>query len=186
MHRRIISRAGNSAAKKFCRQRTSKVREIWAMADTDLICPRCNLPLKQVQMIGRNFWACGNCGGRAVTLELLRHTFTPESINPLWLHAIRGQGTAGCSCPSCRTVMTQVALSDTATVKVDVCQHCHFVWFDAHEVDTLVPQPLPAAAPELPQKARELIAIEKVKQLAKQAQDADVDEWWTEIATFFR
>lgn len=159
------------------------------IADDQLVCPRCNLPLKQVQMIGRNFWACDNCKGRAVTVELLRRTFTPESINPLWLHAIRGEGLRGCPCPSCRNPMTQVPLSQNAAVNVDVCPACHFVWFDFHEIDTLVPLP-PPKTDGLPQKAREILAIERVEQLAEEARGSDFDsappdEWWKCIAAFF-
>jgi membrane associated rhomboid family serine protease/Zn-finger nucleic acid-binding protein len=158
--------------------------------DAELICPRCNLPLKEVRMSGRVFWACDNCGGRAVTVELLRRTFTPESINPLWLHAMRAQGTSGRICPSCRKPMLDVALSENAKVDVDVCRHCHFVWFDAHEIDTLVPQPVPASAPELSQEARKQIAIAKVQQLAEEARGSDFDsappdERWKQIAAFF-
>jgi len=67
--------------------------------DTALICPRCELPLKEVRTSGGVFWACGNCGGRAATIELLRNRFTSESINPLWLHAMRGEGRSGVPCP---------------------------------------------------------------------------------------
>ena len=56
--------------------------------DTPLICPRCKLPLEEARTSGGVFWACNVCGGRAVTIELLRNRFTPESINPLWLHAM--------------------------------------------------------------------------------------------------
>jgi len=70
--------------------------------DTALICPRCELPLKEVRTSGSVFWACDNCGGRAATIELLRNRFTPESINPLWLHAMGGEGRSGVLCPSCR------------------------------------------------------------------------------------
>src|ERR1044071_2159427 len=128
------------------------------IANHDLICPRCELPLKHQQMTGCNFWACGNCGGRAVTLELLHHMFTPGSINPLWLHAIRGEGTAGGKCPSCQNAMTQVPLSETAGVKVDVCRICHFVWFDSHEIERLTPR-LAETPPELPQKGREMVIL---------------------------
>lgn len=155
----------------------------------NLICPRCDLPLKQEQMNGRVFSACGNCGGRGVTLELLRHTFTAASINPLWLHAIRGEGTPGPGCPSCRNGMTQVALSDKATVKVDVCRICHFVWFDPHEIDTLTPKQQ-KVDPELPPKVREMLAVARIEQIAKDAQDpnfdsAPPDEWWKSIAASF-
>src|SRR5438094_1609582 len=127
---------------------------------------------------------------RALTVELLRRTFRPESINPLWLHAISGKGKSERLCPSCRNPMLEVALSGSAQVAVDVCQHCHFVWFDAHEMDTLAPRQSPVSVSELPQKARELIAIEKVKQIAEEARGTDFDsappdEAWKQIAGFF-
>ena len=158
--------------------------------DAELICPRCNLPLKEVRISGRVFWGCENCGGRAVTVELLRRTFTPASINPLWLHAIHGEGSSGRLCPSCRKPMLEVALSEQTQVDVDVCQHCHFVWFDAHEIDALVPQPVPATATELSREAREQIAIAKCQQLAEEARGSDwesapPDAPWKQIAAFF-
>ncbi len=160
--------------------------------DAPLTCPRCNVPLKEVRTSGGVFYACDGCGGRAVTIELLRNRFTPESINPLWLHAMRGEGRLGLPCPSCRQPMIGVALSDRAEINVDVCQHCHFIWFDTHEVDTLVPrQPEPTpVAPELPQKAREMLAMVEVERLSKQAEGSDLDsappeELWKQIAACF-
>jgi membrane associated rhomboid family serine protease/Zn-finger nucleic acid-binding protein len=156
-----------------------------------LFCPRCNVPLKEVRTSGGVFYGCDGCGGRAVTIELLRKRFTPESINPLWLHAMRGEGRIGLRCPSCRQPMIDVALSDQAQINVDVCQHCHFIWFDAHEVDTLVPrQPEPApVAAELPQEARDMLAMAEVERLSKQAEGSDFDsappeESWKQIAGF--
>ena len=124
-----------------------------------------------------------------MTIELLRKRFTPESINPLWLHAMRGEGRVGPPCPSCQQPMIGVALSNQAEINVDVCQHCHFIWFDAHEVETLVPrQPKPVAS-EVPQKAREMLAMAEVERLSKQAQGPDLDsagpdESWKQIAIF--
>jgi membrane associated rhomboid family serine protease/Zn-finger nucleic acid-binding protein len=85
--------------------------------------------------------------------------------------------------------MIEVVLSENAAIGVDVCRLCHFVWFDLHEVETLIPRPLPAAPPELPQAAREAIALAKVEQIAEQARGTDFgsappDERWKEIAAF--
>jgi membrane associated rhomboid family serine protease/Zn-finger nucleic acid-binding protein len=159
------------------------------ISSDELICPRCKVPLKNVRTSGGVFYGCDVCGGRAVTIELLRKRFTPESINPLWLHAMRGEGRVGLPCPSCRQPMIGVALSDRAEINVDVCQHCHFIWFDAHEVDTLVPRQPNPVAPELPQKAREMLAIAEVERLAKEAEGPDFDsappdESWKQIAAF--
>jgi len=155
--------------------------------DTSLLCPRCKVPLKDVRTSGGIFYGCDVCGGRAVTIELLRKRFTPESINPLSLHAMRGEGRVSVPCPSCRQPMIGVALSARAEINVDVCQHCHFIWFDAHEVDTLVPRQPEPVAPELPQKAREMLAIAEVERLSKQAEGPDLDsaapeESWKQIA----
>jgi Zn-finger nucleic acid-binding protein len=159
--------------------------------DTSLTCPRCNVPLKDVRTSGGVFYGCDVCGGRAVTIELLRQRFTPESINPLWLHALRGEGRIGLPCPLCRQPMIDVALSNQAEINVDVCPHCHFVWFDAHEVETLVPRQPEQPEPELPQKAREVLAKAEVERLSKQAQGPDLDsaapeERWKRIAAFVR
>ena len=54
---------------------------------SEFLCPRCKVPLKDVRTSGGVFYGCDVCGGRAVTIELLRKRFTPESINPLWRHA---------------------------------------------------------------------------------------------------
>ncbi len=156
---------------------------------SELLCPRCNVPLKEVRTSGGIFYSCDVCGGRAVIIELLRKRFTPGSINALWLHAIRGEGRVGLPCPSCRQPMIGVALPDHAEITVDVCQHCHFIWFDAHEVDTLVPRQPNAIAPELPQKAREMLAIAELERLSRQAEGADLgsgapQESWKQIAGF--
>ena len=157
--------------------------------DISLTCPRCHVPLKEVRTSGGVFYGCEVCGGRAVTIELLRKRFTPESINPLWLHAMQGEGHVGLPCPSCRQPMIGVALSDRAEINVDVCKHCHFIWFDAHEVDTLVPRQPEPVAPELPQRAREMLAMAEVERLSKQAEGSDFDsaapeESWKQIAGF--
>jgi membrane associated rhomboid family serine protease/Zn-finger nucleic acid-binding protein len=158
-------------------------------SSSEFVCPRCKVPLKDIRTSGGVFYGCDICGGRAVTIELLRKRFTEESINPLWLHATRGEGGVGLPCPSCQQPMISVTLSDQAEIRVDVCRHCHFIWFDAHEVETLVPRQPDPVAPELPQKAREVLAIAEVERLAKQAEGSDLDsvapeESWKQIAGF--
>ena len=43
-----------------------------------LLCPRCKVPLNDVRTSDGVFYRCDVCGGRAVTIELLRKRFTPE------------------------------------------------------------------------------------------------------------
>jgi Zn-finger nucleic acid-binding protein len=107
-------------------------------------------------------WRCEKCDGRAVGLQLLRRTFTPESVNPLWLHAIHNEGSIARPCPSCSNPMIEVALESSSGIKVEVCRICEFVWFDAGETQPLQVRPLPKPPPApLPQKAREAIAWRK-------------------------
>jgi len=87
--------------------------------------------------------------------------------------------------------MIEVKLSDNAEIKVDVCRLCHFVWFDAKEVENLVPRAAARPKPEIPQKAREAIAMLEIERLAKEARGGDYDfdsappdEWWKQIAAF--
>jgi Zn-finger nucleic acid-binding protein len=160
------------------------------MMDSDLPCPACRIPLTEVRAAHGIIWRCEKCDGRAVGLQLLRRTFTAESINPLWLHAIHNEGSSGRRCPSCGNGMIEVGLNNSSGIRVEVCRICEFVWFDAGETQSLQVQsackPAPAA---LPQKTREAVALAKVQQLAEQARGPNSDgvasqEWWKQIAAF--
>jgi hypothetical protein len=89
-------------------------------SSSEFVCPRSNVSLQDVRTSGGVFYSCDICGGRAVTIELLRKRFTEESINPLWLHATRGEGCVGLPCPSGQQAMISVPLSDQAEIRVDV------------------------------------------------------------------
>ena len=153
--------------------------------DQEFTCPRCRTPLEQVRTPKGIFWACQKCNGRAISVELLRRIFTPESINPLWLHAIDGTRHSGRLCPICDKPMVEVKLADNSEVNVDVCRACHFVWFDAGETEGLVPRPIPETQSPPPQKAREAMAMLEVERLAAEAQRRDLNRggiFWYEIA----
>ena len=155
-----------------------------------MICPKCSVALKQIRTSKGIFWGCDDCNGRAITVELLRRIFTAESINPLWKHAISGEGISSRLCPDCRESMIEVDLSDNTSVRVDVCRHCHFVWFDGGETDTLVPKPIPPTKPPMPQKAREAMALFEVDRLAEEARRDDMVQsarsWGSILTTIAR
>jgi membrane associated rhomboid family serine protease/Zn-finger nucleic acid-binding protein len=158
--------------------------------DAELLCPACRIPLTEMRTGNSIIWRCEKCDGRAVGLQLLRRTFTSESINPLWLHAIYNEGSTARPCPSWGNAMIEVALDCSSGMRVEVCRICEFVWFDAGETQSLQARPLPKPAAPLPQKVRETIALAKVQQLAEQARGPDFDsappdEWWKSIAAFF-
>ena len=144
--------------------------------EAELLCPACCIPLIEMRTGTGIIWRCEKCDGRAVGLQLLRRTFTPESINPLWLHAIHNEGSIARPCPSCGNPMFEVALDSSSGIRIEVCRICEFVWFDAGETQPLQvrlsPKPLP---PPLPQEAGEAIALAKVQQLAEQARGPDFD-----------
>jgi membrane associated rhomboid family serine protease/Zn-finger nucleic acid-binding protein len=155
-----------------------------------LLCPACRIPFTKMRTGTGIIWRCEKCDGRAVALQLLRRTFTPESINPLWLHAIHNEGSTARACPSCGNPMIEVTLDSSSGIKIEVCKICEFVWFDKGETQPLQvrPPPKPPPAP-LPQEVREAIALAKVQQLAEQARGSDFDsappdEWWKSIAAF--
>src|ERR1700759_5091423 len=145
-------------------------------AKNEFICPRCEVALEQVRTAKGMFWVCNSCNGRAITVELLRRIFTPESINPLWKHTISGEGISSRSCPACRKAMREVNLSVDASVRVDVCQHCHFVWCDSGETESLVPRPPKPKKPSPREKAREKMALFEVDRLAREASGLDESE----------
>ncbi len=133
------------------------------------------------------FWSCPQCGGRALSVELLRRTFTPDSINPFWRRVISDSGSSGRLCPCCGRGMIEVSLADTPeTSRIDVCRPCHFVWFDAHEIEELEPR---APSPELPPEARQARALLEIHRLARAAEGRDLDgalldAWWKKVVRF--
>lgn len=129
------------------------------------------------------FWACRQCGGRALSIELLRRTFTRESINPLWLRVLSGSGRAGRDCPCCGRAMTEVALTDHPnSPAVDVCRLCHFAWFDVSEISELRPLEIseePLAGSVAARKARGLPLVKN-----NGLNDPPLNEWWQQLIRF--
>lgn len=152
-------------------------------------CPNCQQPLTRQTTGFGVLWICTTCQGRAVSFELLRKTVARDFMNRLWQTARTNPDGAGKTCPACEMQMAQVSSDGvTCAVTLDVCTHCHFLWFDARESEELpiVPMP-PPDAPLLSAKAREIIALQKVEALAEQARASDNDrpeEWWQVVAGF--
>src|SRR5689334_3447908 len=136
------------------------------------------------------FWACEICGGRALSVELLRRRFTNESINPFWIEVIRGRGERARPCPCCHRAMQEVPVAiDKRAPLVEVCRLCHFVWFDAREIAALTPRPMPQSSAQLPEKARQSLAMLEVEHLAEEAKGSDFgseppEEWWKQLVAF--
>ena len=131
-------------------------------------CPRCSVELTKSMYDNKIIaFYCSCCGGIAVTMAGLRSLgVAGENTFNIWQSAITEPIKKHLPCPGCHEMMSSVKLSDGDTrFYIDVCVKCHTLWFDAGELERI---PLDIAVPqnELPQKAREILAlhdIEKVK-----------------------
>lgn len=145
-------------------------------------CPRCDLPLVQEHDEHGLYWSCPQCGGRLVTLAVLRKTVLTGAVDLLWHEALTLHDVPGCDCPLCHYPMQIVrSAGGKSAVLVDVCSRCTVIWFDAKEYQAfpLVGDGQPP--PVLPQDAREAIAMLKVQQLAQMQRDTvsdGPDEKW--------
>ena len=160
-------------------------------------CPNCGSGLMRTPGKAGIFWVCQGCSGRAVGVALLRKTIGADRVIALWSRAISSTQDDGKSCPVCSRAMTQVTMGlPSQALELDICKRCEFVWFDPSEYESIPPPPPEPREPgrvddkDLPQAAREAIALYKVRQIAEQAQaeeegDALPDEGWKTVPAIF-
>jgi len=159
------------------------------------ICPNCGSGLtRTLEKVGV-FWGCPRCGGRAVSVSLLRKTIGQDRVSAIWSRAITAPGETGKSCPICSRAMTDVTMGVAGqALELDVCTRCEFVWFDAAEYESIPPAPPKPREPgevddkDLPPAAREALALYKVQQIAEQAraeEDTMPDEGWKTVPAIF-
>jgi membrane associated rhomboid family serine protease/Zn-finger nucleic acid-binding protein len=152
-------------------------------------CPSCHLDMTKKTIAGGGvFWACPSCEGRAATLPLLRRLITADFLRALWQAANSRKHAGWRHCPCCQAPMREIC-GDTANGQVflDLCPSCQLLWFDRGELAAL-PRVTPSAgAPELPQEARERLAIIEVAAMAAGERrpggvdlgvSAAPDQWW--------
>ena len=160
-------------------------------------CPNCRSTLTRTWGAKGLFWTCSQCGGRAVGIPVLRATLGNDRVNTLWSRTFSAPGDSGKSCPICSRPMAPVimGLPDQA-LELDVCKRCEFVWFDATEYEAIPPPPPKPREPgdvdekELPQAAREALALYKVQRIAEEARaqgdnDPLPDEGWKTVPALF-
>lgn len=143
-----------------------------------MVCPRCQEPLQRYRSFAGLVWQCRRCGGRAVALSVLRKAVEKRTIRAIWVTATQGGTRSQLRCPSCRKPMRQASTGAGASVTLDVCELCQFVWTDAGELEQmpLAPPPSPPTKPHLTQKAKEAGAVAKVEALRDRAQWSTDDE----------
>jgi membrane associated rhomboid family serine protease/Zn-finger nucleic acid-binding protein len=159
------------------------------------ICPDCGIGLSREQNQNGIFWVCPQCGGRAVAVPLLRKTIGTARVSSLWSQAIGATRSDGKLCPICSRPMASVTMGlPGQTLELDVCKRCRFVWFDSTEYEAIPPPPPKPKEPgevdekELPQAAREALALYKVQQIAERAREETgpmPDEDWKTVPALF-
>ena len=110
------------------------------------ICPRCPAEhLIRTETRQGYFFECPSCQGRAMGLPVVRTVVDNNSIRQVWGAAVRGDALPGVDCPICRKAMDEVGIpADNPHLHLDVCQRCHFLWFDPHEFEKLPPSAEPS------------------------------------------
>ena len=163
-------------------------------------CPHCREHLHRLEGKTGVQWRCPACEGRAVTVPQLRRMMDGDYVNQLWRSARDTPVTGNLGCPLCHNPMRVVENLTTEGeggegIKVDVCTTCHSVWFDTHEIDSLLEHvALPetkSGETELSPKAREVLAMARIESIRTRADADDMiggeppAEGWKTILTVF-
>ena len=145
-------------------------------------CPNCSRALTRIQSAPGIYWACESCGGRTVAVPVLRKVVGEKPITQLWADA-RSAPRVEKRCPTCRHRMFETV---EGGLRLDVCKVCQFVWFDAQEFEQMpVATPVVAKRAELPQAAREAIALTEVQRMAESTSDEGPPETWQYVPAVF-
>jgi Zn-finger nucleic acid-binding protein len=136
------------------------------------LCPRCNDWLAQVRTPQGVAYGCPKCKGRAVGLPVLRRVVPEKLLKDLWLRAREcDEHPSGAECPICHGTMAEVPVAtEGRPVALNVCTACQFVWFDASQFEQLPQQPPEQRERDLPEKARETLALMQLKHLERREQ----------------
>lgn len=134
-------------------------------------CANCNAELKKISTQQGIYYFCPSCGGRMVTVPVLKR----EHIDPEILRQIRSQEEDASTiitkkCPQCYRPMKKVHVTSSSNkLELEICHKCFCVWFDKNEHDQL---PIEAKKkniePKLHPKSREAYADFVIDSMAEQ------------------
>ncbi len=129
-------------------------------------CPRCSVTLEKVRYGNIIGFHCPHCHGIAVTISGLRTLgVDPGNVFNIWTSANAGKLGCELSCPECDNPMRITKINDGESIfYIDVCIKCQLIWFDFGELDK-IPADAINNADQLPPQAREIIAINRVRNI---------------------
>ncbi len=130
----------------------------------------------------------------------VRRMLSRDFVNALWQSSDGKPRQDQMPCPLCGNGLSGVSgllpgADGHDVLALDVCRTCPAVWFDTRELETAarsVPHPPPPAGPpELPAKAREILALAEIERIRERAEEEDAQhgrppaEGWQAILTIF-
>lgn len=153
-------------------------------------CPHCQHRLAHGKTDFAMTWVCPRCHGRAVNLAVLRQVTRTELIKELWSFVVLKKGHPGRPCPGCQKAMYEVptqsaaGLSDTdgfgATLWVDICSTCQWIWFDPTEFEKF-PQQRPFTFSQEVQQTIALFEVARAYEGSHEAQKRAPGAAWKYI-----
>lgn len=116
-----------------------------------LACPTCSKRLYRTATPHGEVYACRACGGRAISVGVLRKKAKPDFFRRLRHSSTRPVGEGGRPCPLCLRPMPPVDFGQgDRQVELDLCHACQIIWFDPGELLMATSAPL-RRYPEPPQ-----------------------------------
>lgn len=132
---------------------------------------------------GGTAYVCPLCRGQAVSWAVVRNRVPHNVAVQLWQEARRQSPRQGAACPICRRAMALLGGNRSELpVPLDLCPHCYVIWLDRAEWESLPARPSsPGSEEELSPRAREALALAKLKQMKKreelQGEEQPVEPW---------
>jgi membrane associated rhomboid family serine protease len=127
-------------------------------------CPNCAVGLARVKRDQGFFYVCAKCRGQAANLAVLRRVVKPECVRGLWVQATAAAAACGKDCPVCHRPMRRTAVPrPVGALPVDICTRCQFIWLQPDEIEQLPRRPAPPPPQELPEAAREAMAMAQLQ-----------------------
>lgn len=139
-----------------------------------LPCPSCRNRLNRIQTPKGFIYGCAKCGGRSVTVPVLRKDATSEFLKNLLIAAREHGARSTRQCPHCGRLMTRCSLSaPQGPLELDYCRLCNQVWFDPTEYQSIPHAPPPDTSRELSPRSREALAIYRLESQKESAAPID-------------